>query len=608
MNMPLAILNRRRRGFTAFSPSALFALAEPGVWYDPSDLTTLYQDTAGTTPVTAAGQTVALMLDKSKGLALGTELVTNGDFSGGTTGWTATGATLSVDTGRLKILSLGGTYAWAYQAFTTVVGRTYRLTYSLTNGDATACYLYVDTAAGTGAANYDSGVEADGTYTAVFVATATTTYVKPFIAGSGKFAFYDNISVRELAGNHATQSIFAARPTYSIEPVGGRRNLLTYSEDLTNAAWLKAGVSVSGNVITATSTTGAVYRSVTIAPAATHTLSVKLKAGSAPFAAIRVLDFSTSGGAWFNLSSGAVGTVDAGLTAFISPIDADGYYRCEVRFSATPDVSGDLYIYPTNANSSYSVTVGNTIQAKEAQLELGSTATNYQRVTTQHDVTEAGVASVSYLYFDGAGDNMVTSTITPGIDKAQIFAGVRKLSDATAQVIAETGTNSFGTSGSLALLSGAGLGSNLNSYALFGTGSSGYAADFIAFTAPISNVLTGQFDIAQSVGASEVFLRANGATATRGSTTGTTLGTGNFLAYPLYLGGRAGTSLFFNGHLYSLITRFGATLDAPTIASTEAYVAGKTGINIANNISPTIFARDDTAVLDRFNQIIERRA
>jgi hypothetical protein len=39
-----------------------------------------------------------------------------------------------------------------------------------------------------------------------------------------------------------------------------------------------------------------------------------------------------------------------------------------------------------------------------AQLETGSTATNYQRVTTQYDVTEAGVASVSYLYDDLVSD------------------------------------------------------------------------------------------------------------------------------------------------------------------------------------------------------------
>lgn len=49
----------------AFSPSSLFAANEPGVWYDPSDLSTLFQDAAGTTPVTAVEQPVGLMLDKS---------------------------------------------------------------------------------------------------------------------------------------------------------------------------------------------------------------------------------------------------------------------------------------------------------------------------------------------------------------------------------------------------------------------------------------------------------------------------------------------------------------------------------------------------------------
>ena len=49
----------------AFNPLSLFAAGEQGVWYDPSDLSTLFQDAAGTTPVTAAGQPVGRMLDKS---------------------------------------------------------------------------------------------------------------------------------------------------------------------------------------------------------------------------------------------------------------------------------------------------------------------------------------------------------------------------------------------------------------------------------------------------------------------------------------------------------------------------------------------------------------
>ena len=43
----------------------LFANGEQGVWYDPSDFSTMFQDSGGTTPVTAVEQPVGLMLDKS---------------------------------------------------------------------------------------------------------------------------------------------------------------------------------------------------------------------------------------------------------------------------------------------------------------------------------------------------------------------------------------------------------------------------------------------------------------------------------------------------------------------------------------------------------------
>ena len=52
-------------GAVPFSIADLFASSEQGAWYGPSDLSTLFQDSAGTTPVTTAGQPVGLMLDKS---------------------------------------------------------------------------------------------------------------------------------------------------------------------------------------------------------------------------------------------------------------------------------------------------------------------------------------------------------------------------------------------------------------------------------------------------------------------------------------------------------------------------------------------------------------
>lgn len=51
--------------WSGFSVANLFRNGEQGVWYDPSDFTTMSQDSAGTTPVTAVGQPVGLILDKS---------------------------------------------------------------------------------------------------------------------------------------------------------------------------------------------------------------------------------------------------------------------------------------------------------------------------------------------------------------------------------------------------------------------------------------------------------------------------------------------------------------------------------------------------------------
>ena len=47
------------------TPASLFENGEQGAWYDPSDLSTLFQDDAGSTPVTEPGQTVGFVTDRS---------------------------------------------------------------------------------------------------------------------------------------------------------------------------------------------------------------------------------------------------------------------------------------------------------------------------------------------------------------------------------------------------------------------------------------------------------------------------------------------------------------------------------------------------------------
>lgn len=59
-----------------------------------------------------------------------------------------------------------------------------------------------------------------------------------------------------------------------------------------------------------------------------------------------------------------------------------------------------------------------------------------------------------------------------------------------------------------------------------------------------------------------------------GSSTGALAGGGNFGSYPLYIGARAGTDLYFNGRLYGLAAR-GAQSTLSQIEATELYTKQK---------------------------------
>jgi hypothetical protein len=56
---------RNASRYPADFPATLFAENEQGVWYDPSDLSTLFQDELGSVPVTGVEQPVRRILDKS---------------------------------------------------------------------------------------------------------------------------------------------------------------------------------------------------------------------------------------------------------------------------------------------------------------------------------------------------------------------------------------------------------------------------------------------------------------------------------------------------------------------------------------------------------------
>lgn len=188
-----------------FSPLSLFSSGEQGAWYDPSDLSTMFQDAEGTTPVTAVGQPVGLILDKSQGLVLGPELVVNGGFDSAT-GWTLSGTT-TISGGLLHAASASSEYM-ATQLFPFVSGKTYELTIvvpTVTSGNLSIIY-------GVGTNVNALTVISSGTFKSRVAAGSGNIELRILSSGAGFVGTIDNISIKELPGNHASQATAASRP------------------------------------------------------------------------------------------------------------------------------------------------------------------------------------------------------------------------------------------------------------------------------------------------------------------------------------------------------------------------------------------------------------
>ncbi len=568
-----AVLRRGGGPFRPFGDPAtlralLFGQNEPGFAFEPRDITTLYQDRAGTTPVTAAGQSVGLRLDKSKGLALGVERGAALTLPG----WTVTsGVTVS---GGVAAFSSAAQNSNAYNVVGTVeVGKTYRVNLTVSSYVSGTAALLLPGGSGRGA------ITSNGTFTGIYTASSTgVIYLWAQGASNNTFVISD-YSVRELAGTHEVAINDASRGIYGWMPKTGRRNLLTYSEQFDNAAWNKTiSTTVAANAVvapdgTATADTvtsggaaGYIYPSTAIfaaAGGATYTYSTYIKAGTATSIQLLVAATATYTGT-FNLSTGVASTITPNTT--VSMADAgSGWYRCVITCAA---VANTVY---TEAQIGR-VGLGLTFSIWGAQLELGSTATAYQRVASNYDITEAGVPSCYYVLANGVNTAYSTPTITPGTDKVQVFAGVRKNSDAARGVL-------FELSASTANLGTFGLDAPASATPTYGFGLSGSTTGaFIigsGYTAPISSVLSVSYDIAGATLVSEIMPRINGSTFVP-SSSGGSAGTGNFAAYPAYIYARGGTTLPFNGYDFGHAVRFGPNLDAATIARVEALIARNT--------------------------------
>lgn len=186
---------------------SLFANNEQGFAYDPNDLTTMFQDAAGTVPVTGVGQAVGLMLDKSKGLVLGANYL-NTDTLDFTIGWSASAAVTTKSKLSFTTNATGG----CYKNSVIPAGKTTKIRLV---GTCSVSWVFRNANDNNGVINVPAGAFDITSNNAALFSTSTSIYFSLNLAGT---IAIDSITIDELKGNHAYQTTSSMRPLLVAAP------------------------------------------------------------------------------------------------------------------------------------------------------------------------------------------------------------------------------------------------------------------------------------------------------------------------------------------------------------------------------------------------------
>lgn len=514
------------------SPAGLFAAGEQGVWYDPSDTSTMFQSSSSGLPVTADGDPVGLILDKSKGLALGTETVVNGTFANTST-WLTSNSSFSVVSDRAFVTHTAGTTGSIYQFLTTVTGKTYRFTVDYERGTATEVFISISSG-GT-----FTSTSSSGTFNVIFTATATTHLISIGINGAttGGTAYFDNASFRDIAGNHAFQATATSRPTYRLD---GTRGYLDFD---------------GGDLLMTSSNTNDYLN-----PALMATPGSELILNG---------DFSTTS----DWTLGTGWSITGGVASFTS---------AAVAASITQPVTltaGKVYAITFTATRS----AGTLTPRFTGGTNVSGTAITSSGTFTQYLISQTGNTTLDFLAsisFAGTIDNV--SVRETSYYNGQIFAGMQKDVDTATAVVIEHGPSTSGNNpGTIGHTSSRAGGANIS----FGSRPLvvGITRDAVTYTAPIKLVTYGGFDTSQSTVSDTISVLVN-------NTTPTLTDAGTQVAHALipsriFVGARGVTvagnigtvTSYLDGRIYGVVLRFGPPLNSTTISNINDWMNTKTG-------------------------------
>jgi hypothetical protein len=349
--------------------------------------------------------------------SLGSEEVTNGDFATDLSGWNISGnsdadhtVTWTSQGARYQSTTTSPVLLFFQNVLTS--GKTYKFTVDVAY---TSGAIKLQTGSG---ANLFNPTLVEGTNTFYF--TASNTQFLFIRSNTNVDVLIDNVSVKEYLGQEVVPD--SGCGSWLLEPQS--TNLVTYSEDFSDAFWLIQNASVTLNnaispdgTLSATklieNTSNSIHRILNgagLTVSGNVSMSIFAKKGERNW--IRLTNNNIQG-AFFDLDNGVVGAVIFGINAKIENY-GNGWWKCSISQTGVANERLGVYTSIDGVNTTYQGDGTSGVYIWGAMLEQQSYATSY--------IPTNGAASTRLQDLANNSGNATLINSTEGVLYAEIAA------------------------------------------------------------------------------------------------------------------------------------------------------------------------------------------